>query len=83
MVFGSVPNLCIQDCAKCAALCSVWLFVELFSKQGGRNVAEARVVPLAVVTALDVFLVGSLRIGACCVALMMHQLVFQAAPGGH
>jgi len=46
----------------------------------GRNIAEARVVPLAAVKAFDVFLFCGFRIGPAGVPLMVHQFVFQAAP---
>ena len=58
----------------------LWLFAEFFSKQRGRNIAEARVAPLAFVKAFDVFLYRSFRVGPGRVALMLHQLIFQAAP---
>src|SRR5471030_198489 len=57
-----------------------WLFAEFFSEQCGRNIAEARVAPLAVVEAFDVFLYCCFRVSPGRVALMVHQLVFQAAP---
>src|SRR5471030_118486 len=57
-----------------------WLFAEFFSEQCGRDIAEARVAPLAVVKAFDVFLYCCFRVSPGRVALMVHQLVFQAAP---
>ena len=53
---------------------------EFFSKCSGRNIAEARVAPLAVVKALDVFLYSGLCIGPGGVTLMMYQLVLEASP---
>jgi hypothetical protein len=62
------------SCSSCA-----WLFVEFLSEQRVRNVAKVRVTPLAVIEAFDVFLYCSFRVGPRRLALMVHQLVFQAA----
>lgn len=53
-----------------------WLFAEFLSKQRRRNIAEARVVPLAVIKAFDVFLYCGFGVAPGRVTLMVHQLAF-------